>query len=506
MILSQMLSTAAAKDLARPAISYLLKDGSYSEFKTRVSRLSYLYQKEIGNNARIALLTRNAPAVAASFFAFTNIRALSIPVNPDLPPEQITDWIRDSKATHVAVTSDLVGKAREWLSVARLNLPLIEVEKKQGGEYDTSFSPQPDNVPTDNDKILLFRTGGSIEKPKYVYFNHKQIASAATAIRGHYKLSPTDRFLSAMSWAHPFAFVHHLLLPLLNGATVVIDHGADAKEMIEFLVKSRTTRIVGTPPYFLKLLVTCKNEQYKLPGIKSVTAGLGPLDPPVRKAFQLLKIPAMQTYGQAEAGWTIAMEDVSTPELPLERGAVGRGLAGMKYKVLDVAGDEIPGKGKREGYFAASGPSVMSGYMDLEKETKNAIRGTWLYTGDYASLEGDGEELKITFLGRKDDLVLREGKILSSEPIDGGLKGLAGVQDGAGFPIKTMRGDWVFACAVVRAEKALLSEKQVMEHLAAKVPSEVAPVVVVFTDYIPRDPGGNILRFKLSRQFSGLAG
>jgi long-chain acyl-CoA synthetase len=510
MILSQQLNLAAVKSATRPALSYLGKEMNYTELRTRVARLSYLFQHDIGHGARVAFLTRNSPAVVASFFALSNTRSITILLDPDKPPSETLDALRESKATHIAVTSDLTSKVRDMLVENRLSLPIIEIEKKQGGEYDTSYTPTPDNVPNDADPILMFRTPGTTGKPKFAIFNHKQVYHAALCVRGPYHLLPTDRVMTTMNWAHPFAFVHGALMPLMAGGTAVIEHGAEGKDFLEWVVKSHVTRIADSPAALLKILLTCKNEKQGLPGVKSVTVGVGFLNQELRKVFTALKIAVAQTYGQAEACWTIAMEDTA-PEgkqdtQTRDRRSVGKGLAGIKYKVLDEKGDEIPGRETRQGMLAIMGPNTMVGYYEREQENRQALRGTWLYTGDYFRLEGEGETLSMTFLGRREELIVRQGEIISPEAIDGVVRAIPGVQDSAGFPVKTSRDELVLACAVVKVQGSGLNEKQIMDHCHSKMNSDRAPHAVMFVDVIPRDPGGNVKRAKLRSQFSGSVG
>jgi len=62
------------------------------------------------------------------------------------------------------------------------------------------------------------------------------------------------------------------------------------------------------------------------------------------------------------------------------------------------------------------------------------------------------------------------------------------------------------AAAVVRVENVILHDQTVLEALRSRITSREIPKVVVFTDAIPRDRGGNILRGRLRRQFSDAAG
>ena len=504
MLLAEQFTAIASKNFARPAIRYLGKETNFSDLKIHISRLSYLYQHDLGHGARVAFLTRNSPAVFATFLALSNNRSITIPLDPEAEPAVLAGWLKETKATHVAVTSDLAGRAREILQQARLALPIVDIEKKQGGEYDKSFSPPPDNKPIDTDPVLLLRTGGTTGKPKFVTFTHRQLVHAASCARGPYHLFPSDRFLTTLNWQNPFAFVHGMLLPILSGMTCIVDHGLEGAGFLEFVIESRATRLVGTPPFFLKLLVTCKNEKKLLTGIRSVVVGSGFLLPEVRKAFGALKIPVQQCYGLTEAVWTLALEDTEKPGT--ERNFVGRGLVGMKYRVLDSNGDEIPGKEKRTGLLAVMGPLVMHSYYDREKETKLAIRGTWLHTGDIVTLEDEGEDLKITLIGRKEDVILIAGQPIPIPGIDATLKKIAGVHDAASFAARNAKGEQVLLCAVVKVQGSALTEKQVLDHCMGFYPSAQCPKTVVFTDSIPRDPLGNLAYVRLRAQFSALAG
>lgn len=502
MLLAQQLASTATKNLARPAFHYLGKEIPYSEIRNKIARLSYLYLNELGAGARVAFFTSNCPATALTFFALTNTKSVSLFLDLEMPPEQMIATLKEAQITHLAVTSDMVGRARDFLQSAHMSLPLIEIEKKQGGEYDTSYSPPADNTPQDNDVILLVRTGAPSMPGKLVQLNHKQLSHAVTCLRGRYHFQATDHFMTHMNWCHPFAMIHGMLLPLLMGATCVIDHGLEGVELLDYLVSARVTRLVGTPSFFRKILITCKNEKRTLPGTKSVTVGVGMLGAELNKVFQVLKIPVLQTYGQSESVWTIAMPD--TEEEPRDDSTYcGRALPGFKYKVLDAGGDEIPGSEKRTGPLAIMSPATMSGYLGREKETKNVLRGTWLHTHDIATLEGEGDEIRVSFLGRKEDVVEIDGRWTSTSAIERALKTIPGIQDAAAVFVKTAKGEPAVGSVVVKIPGSALNEKQLIALCAEKVPSALTPRAVVFADAIPRNAGGSVIYSKLRGQFSG---
>ncbi len=506
MLITEQFHAQVLKNPSRPALHYLGKDITYQELKKSVSRLSYLYQNELGPKKRVALFARNSPAWISTFFALTHVRAVTIPLNPEAPREEILSLLKETEATHLAVTSDLVEPARDLLKDLHPSIPLIEIEKKVGGEYDVSFTAPADHQPKNTDPILLIKTAGYNGKARLVSFTHAQLIQAGISLRGAYRLSPADRICSPMSWAHPFSFSQSLLLPLLNGSTCVIDHGLQGKESLAFLLQSKTSRLAGSPQLFEGLL----NAQAKLPPtLKMALVGWGSLPPKSAESLRAQGVSVSHCYGQAENLWSIAIEDPaiteSSPAEPPYFCALG--LPGLQYKVLDENGDLIEGTGSRTGLLAVTGKTLMQGYLGLEKETKNALRGSWLYTGDIAQLEdqeGADQPVKLTFLGRKEDLFLESGFFYVPRTRDGVVRAMKGVQDAALFVVKNQLGKTVVACAVVKAPGFPLQEKQIQDACRGKMEPELIPTAIVFTDFIPRDGGGNVHGARLRGQFTGV--
>ena len=508
MILSQALSVAALKNPSNIAIFDLGKGITYGEFRKQVGQLSYLYQAEVGHYQRVAFFTNNNPAVPKTFFALSNIGCISMFLDPKGNPEQIVKALKDYEITHLAVTEDVKGKANELIRNFSLSLTLIEIEKKKGGEYDPTYSAPPDKPLKETDIILILPTGGTTGDIKYASFTHKQVYLSASLVKKWYHLGAADKIMCAMNWAHPFALVHGLLVPLLNGATCAIDPQHRTQEFIDYIAEHRINRFVGTPGFFFQLLFLCQSAKYMLPGVKSVTVGLGMLSQATKKTFALLKIPVMHCYGMTESVWTIAIEDCDSAEFKNETYC--KPLPGVKYKVLDDAGDEVPGEGVRQGPLAVMAESVMDGYIgpekdkkELERLTKQMKRGTWLYTGDIVRLEGVDEDMKITFIGRGTDVRKVGSEYLSAERIDSVVRQISGVEDAAGFVKEDTAGEAHFAVAVVKSAKQL-GEKDVLEQCRAGLKTDLQPKYVYFVDSLPKDAGGSVNRFSLRRQFTGM--
>jgi acyl-CoA synthetase (AMP-forming)/AMP-acid ligase II len=505
MVLTQALGQAAIRNPGAPALIDLGKPLSFSDMRKKISQLSFLFQAEIGHGKRIAFLSQNTQAAALSFFAFSNIGCPVIFLDPAETPDSLAQAIKDLEVTHLCAGSDQVSRAADLIRSHGLsNLTVVEIEKKKGGEYDTSFSPPPDHPLQDSDPVLILRQSEHGQPVKYLFFTHKQVYSASTAVRRFYRFAANERVMTTMSWSHPFALVHGLLTPLFASATCAVDPQSPSnEEFLSYLAEQRINRFAGSPKFYYWLLSVCKAAKYLLPGTRSITVGGGHLPGSLRKTFGLLKIPVLQTHGRVEAIWTVAMEDL---EKSREGASEMEGLPGFRYKVLNEEGDEIPGPGSRQGPFALSGEPVMTAFYHpdktlAEKASKQTIRGTWLYTGEAARLEGENDEIKVKALGPLNDLIHSGQRFIGPEKIDAAARKLPGLADAAAFVRQDEKGRRFFALAVVASGKPP-SEAQLLEALRQALPDQEAPQSIHFVDVIPRDAFDNLNRSALQRQFS----
>ncbi|MGE3260690.1 MAG: class I adenylate-forming enzyme family protein [Bacteriovoracia bacterium] len=506
MILSQALNQAALKNMNHPALIDLGKSLSYGELKQRISQLSYLYQTEIPAGERVAILATNGSQVAQTFFALTNIGNPILFLDPAESNESFVTDLLKLEIKYLLITGDQLARARDLQRSTGIPLSIIELEKKRGGEYDTSFTPAPERPLKDTDPVLILRKEEFGSDRKYIFFNHKKIYHSVNSVKRFYRLLPSDRLMTNINWSHPFSLTHGLLLPLFLGATCMVDPlSPSVEEFIEYIAKERVTRFAGPPKFYFQLLTFCASQKYTLPGVKSITVGMGSISLALRKTYRLLNIPVLRCFGRHEAVWSIAMDSFDEA-LDIE-GAKSRPVAGLRCKVLDANGDEIPGPGRREGVLAVMSEAVMDGFFHPNKETaalatRHALRGTWFYTQEIARLEGENDAVTIAVLGKAADMLPATTGFgfVSPRTMDDLARSIEGVQDAAGFVRQNEEGERFFACAVV-PERKNLGTNAVLAELQKKLPQDYPLRSVHFTDSIPLEAFGSVNRQALTRQF-----
>jgi acyl-CoA synthetase (AMP-forming)/AMP-acid ligase II len=130
--------------------------------------------------------------------------------------------------------------------------------------------------------------------------------------------------------------------------------------------------------------------------------------PPARLRQGIAKLGRIffQFYGQTEAPLTVTVmrrdeHDVNDPE---RLASCGRPVPWVRVVLLDDAGQEvadgIPGE------ICVRGPLVMQGYWNQPEQTREALQGGWLHTGDMAVRNTDGF---LRIVDRRKDMIISGG-------------------------------------------------------------------------------------------------
>jgi acyl-coenzyme A synthetase/AMP-(fatty) acid ligase len=166
--------------------------------------------------------------------------------------------------------------------------------------------------------------------------------------------------------------------------------------------------------------------------------------------------------------------------------------------VVDKNGDTIEVEGSKEGQLAISGPAVMTKYEILKDEekakddTRQKLRGTWLYTGDIFRIDDSGEDVTLQFLARMDGLnpVPKLEDAFSAAKGDKALRAIEGLVDCHVFREHGDRGD--ICAAVVLVEGTELTPFQIMDRTQGALTPKNRIAKVIRVNQIPRTAEGKV--------------
>lgn len=202
-----------------------------------------------------------------------------------------------------------------------------------------------------------------------------------------------------------------------------------------------------------------------------------------------LKGRLLNMYGPTE---TTIWSSVAALDVVEERVPLGRPIANTALSVRAAGGQVAPRRVEGELWIAGSG--VSPGYWrrpDLTAERFVERDGQrWYRTGDLVRMQGDGA---LEFLGRIDNQVKIRGHRIELGEIEAVIAEVEAVRQVAVTAVEFGAND-LRLVAYVTARASSLGDRDVLAHLADKLPEFMRPSQVVILERMPMTPNGKIDR------------
>ncbi len=415
---------------------------------------------------RVAFIGDNSVEWAAAAYATYGLGASFVPMYQAQRPSEWQFILADCGARAVVVANEATYDA---LSGMRASLPqlghIIGLARPAGAADAWStlvaagtarpvaaFSPEPQSV------AGFIYTSGTTGKPKGALLSHANILSNVAAVHEIFELTPDERYLSFLPWAHSFGQTVELHMLVSFGASLAIND--ELPKLLDNLAEVKPTVLVAVPRIFNRIYQAVNHEISGRPGflqriihgglrgaikrtrgeplgplerlelafddkvvfhkirerfggrLKYVFSGSATLNKDIAEFINALGITVFEGYGLTETS------PIVTTNSPLGRrfGSVGRVLPGVRVVIdTQVTGHE------REGEIVVYGPNVMLGYHHRPDEDARALMPDGgLRTGDLGYLDADGF---LYISGRiKEQYKLENGKYVMPSPLEEEIK------------------------------------------------------------------------------------
>ena len=239
--------------------------------------------------------------------------------------------------------------------------------------------------------------------------------------------------------------------------------------------------------------------KYDLSSIRSVLAGAAPMDKETQGRFAALlakEASVTQVWGMTETCCVATSFEWDEQD---DTASVGRPKANMDFKIIDDEGKDISDFDVRA-EISVRGPGVVLGYLGAKEGEVN--RGEWdadgfMRTGDVGFRSSKNGLWYL--VDRKKELIKVRGFQVAPAELEGVLLDHPGIADAGVIGVKFERDGSEFPRAyIVRTPDsagAALTEKDVQKFLGSKLSSyKRLDGGVVFTDVIPKNASGKILK------------
>ena len=397
-------------------------DISYHKFKSDINAFENVLFNLGIQNQKIALIGENSYEWIMTYFSVVNSGNVIVPLDQELSLDQIKHILTECGATSFLFSDTYAGIAEQLqnsdISVQHfINLNTVSELLKnidfngKGGKRIIA------NYEIDNMMLAtILYTSGTTGKPKGVMLSHKNLAFNATGACQN--ISFPHSSLLVLPLHHSFAFTAGILMMIISGATIAINQ--NLKDLKKDIQQFKPRNILMVPllieTFHKQISIVAKgnNDSKALKKIanvvfggnlRTIVSGGSPLDKKYIEQFREMGITILEGYGITECSPVVSVNRNQY----YRDGSVGQVLPNCEVKILNPNEDGY-------GEICVKGDTVMLGYYNNHKQTKESFDNRWFKTGDIGTLDKDGF---LFISGRKKNLIiLANGKNVYPEELE----------------------------------------------------------------------------------------
>lgn len=493
---------------------------NWGEIQTNSKKLaSALTKMGLKPSDRCATIAWNNRRHLEIYFGVSGGEFVCHTINPRLFPEQLVYIVNHAEDQVLFIDSTFLP-----LAVALHDkMPTLKAIVLMGPRDEAALEKLPDLVFYDeliatgdddyewpdfdeNTASSLCYTSGTTGNPKGVLYSHRStmLHTFAAALPDCIGFSARDIILPVVPMFHVNAWGTPYGAAMVGARLVMPGPGLDGPSLLNLIDNEGVNVALGVPTIWQGLLAAAKASGSKLKSLTRTVVGGSACPPIMIDTFREdYGVDLIHAWGMTE------MSPLGTSNQPLAKHAKlpieeqhkmrlnqGRPPYGMELKIVDEDGNDLPNDGKAQGDLLVRGPWVLSGYFKPEVEAE--MPGGWFPTGDVAMIDPDGY---MTICDRSKDIIKSGGEWISSVELENIAAAHPGLLEAAVIGAAHPKWDERPVLVAVKAEGADPSVEELIEFFDGKIASWQKPDTVVFTDSLPRNATGKVLKRNLRDSF-----
>ena len=493
---------------------------NWGEVQTNSKKLaSALTKMGLEPSDRCATIAWNNRRHLEIYFGVSGGQFVCHTINPRLFPEQLVYIINHAEdrmlfidATFVPLVKAIRDKLPNLKAVILMgprdaaaleHLPdlLFYDEFIETGSADYAWPEFDENAASS-----LCYTSGTTGNPKGVLYSHRStlLHSFAAALPDCIGFSAQDIVLPVVPMFHVNAWGTPYAAAMVGTKLVMPGPGLDGPSLLKLIDAEKVNIALGVPTIWQGLLMAAKSAGSTLDSLQRTVVGGSACPPVMIDTFRdEYNVDLVHAWGMTEMSplGTSNQPLAKHADLPIEqqralRENQGRPPYGMELKIVDADGNDLPHDGEAQGDLLVRGPWVLSDYF--RPETPGCLRDGWFDTGDVARIDPDGY---MTICDRSKDIIKSGGEWISSVELENIAVAHPDLLEAAVIGAAHPKWDERPVLVAVKAEGADPAPEALIEFFEGKIASWQKPDAVVFTDSLPRNATGKVLKRNLREEF-----
>ncbi len=386
---------------------------TYRELDEYVKRVRSLLTADGFKGAHIAIIGKSSPEWIEAFLGITTGVNTAVPLDMMLPDEELVELINRSDSEALFLDESRPELKEKVLCKCHKIKEIYDLTAEEFRSFPVPVKDDASAKPEDIGAIIY--TSGTTGKSKGVMLTQKNLCDNVAAVE--YDAVPGCVVLSVLPIHHAYCLVMDFLKTLSLGATICINDSfmhmvrnmsifkPEVMLMVPLMIETIYKKISAAEQTLPEKSPAAKKalaEKVFGGKLRIIFTGGAHLDPYYIEKFEEYGVDVLEGYGMSECSPVISS---NTPENH-KAGSVGKPL-----KNVEISFDH--------GEILVRGSSVMQGYYEMPRETKEAVKDGWLHTGDKGYLDEDGY---LFINGRvKNLIIMSNGENVSPEEIEGKL-------------------------------------------------------------------------------------
>ncbi len=488
---------------------------TYAQYDARINRLAHaLTELGVEQGNIVSFIIYNSHQLLEAYYAVPQVKAILNPINIRLSQPEIEYILKHAETQVLCFHADFLPLVERM----RANIPnvrhfvIIEANETPAwaSDYEALLAAASPEAEIDLDDVdenavaELFYTSGTTGPPKGVTITNRSLYLHTLQAMAAYSIIEADVMLHVVPLFHVNGWGTPQFLTAVGGRHVMM-RKVDFGEILRLIEAESITRLLAVPAIFNGMVNHPDLNKYDLSSLRQCVIGGAPSPPALIEAIEeKIGCQAIVGYGLTE---TTPLMTLAQPKnyLHLDTAArratqvtTGLPVVGIRLRVVDDEGQDVPRDGETMGEIIARSNSIMHGYLKDQEGTAAVVIDGWFHTGDVAVMDEEGY---VTIVDRKKDVIISGGENISSVEVEKVILNHPAVFEAVVISVPDEKWGEVSKAIVSLKAGQELTEDALRAYVRQYLAGFKVPKSIDFVAELPKGGTGKILKRQLREPY-----